>query len=183
MMTRLTLLTTLVLAAACGKDEPAEETDPPDLNNTDDTASTCAGTPPIVAAVECENTGVKDHYETGEPTVTMGLWVDVTDEDGDLTQYEMLIYFDSTIDGVVDPATATAFNPLTDSVNGNECEVTSARLGINMYLQGGEPFFDTEYEWGVVVRDANGVASELGMTTCYTPTATGEDGGPADTGA
>ncbi len=186
MWTRTLLLATALpfCLTACGKEEVEEEEDPPPINTGDDTASTCGGTPPVVLSVSCENTGVKDHYETGVPTVTMGLWIEVNDEDGDLTQYEMQVYFDDVIDGAVDPASASGFNPITDSVEGNECEVTAATLGLNMYLQGGAPYFDTEYEWGVIIRDAGGVASELTLTTCYTPTATGEDGGqtPAEGG-
>ena len=46
----------------------------------DDGSESCDGTPPVVESIDCENTGIQDHFETGEPTVTMALAVELSDD-------------------------------------------------------------------------------------------------------
>ena len=177
MWTRTLLLATALpfCLTACGKEEVEEEEDPPPINTGDDTASTCGGTPPVVLSVSCENTGVKDHYETGVPTVTMGLWIEVNDEDGDLSAYSGYIYLDQVIDGAVSEE-SSPFTPVSGSAGPDECAEFDANLALNLGITGGNPAFNVEYEWGLKVVDAGGVGSELVVFTCITPKADGTDG-------
>jgi len=171
------LILGLVLVGCGDKDEEEENSAPPLDNTGDDSADPeCSGTPPVVQEVSCVNTGVQPHYETGEDTVTMQIWANVTDEDGDLTYYTLELFYDDEIDGEIDTS-SSAFAPSNGAVEADECEAGEVDLGLTLYLPGGDPAFDTEYEWGYVVTDGGGLSSEVGITTCYTPTSEGEDGG------
>lgn len=139
----------------------------------------CSGTAPEVLSVTCENTGVQPHYETGEDTVTLTLWVETTDVDGDLHRWGLDLYFDEEPDGVVD--TTNGLGRATSALEDPECEADAATIGLTIFLAGGDPDYDTEVEWGAVVIDANGYESDMAITTCWTPTETGEDGGAGGT--
>ena len=54
---------------------------------------------PVIEELDCENTGL-DVYEQSQaylPTFTISTFV--SDEDGDFTNYQMLVKFDSELDG------------------------------------------------------------------------------------
>ncbi len=122
---------------------------------------------PVVTDMFCESTGVQTYPVTGEDVPTLTISADVSDEDGDLTEYTAQLFFDDTIDGVVD--TSSALPAADGSYHAEVCEVPSIILNMVVYLRGGEPLYDTTYEWGLVVTDAAGNVSELGQTECTTP--------------
>ena len=141
----------------------------------DDGTESCDGTPPVVESIDCENTGIQDHFETGEPTVTMALAVELSDDDGDLHGYRVQIFLDDELDGAVDPVDSP-FGPVNKTLNVEECAGFEASVDLNLYLTGFNPEYDTTYEWGVVVTDSAGLESEMLVVQCTTPTETGEDG-------
>ena len=174
----LTVSLALVALGCSDKGGTDDSSAPPDLLiDTDGPGNTdCEGAVPVVEDIWCENSGVKPHYETGEDTVTMQVWTSVSDTDGDLTSYSLQIFYDDEVDSAVD-TDVTNFNPVYGSVDSDDCTASDAELGLTLYLTGDNPDFDTLYDWGVVVTDAAGLESEVAVTTCWTPTSDGSDGG------
>ena len=157
------------LLVGCGD---KEETEAPDLVNTADDDSACGGAAPVIQAVTCENSGIIEHPDYGE-LPTFSLTANVTDEDGDLTYYQLLVDFDENLDGVEDEEDEQ-LNPVEGAVsNGVECETPeengSVDIGVTIYLQGAQPKKDTRYEWFIRVADARGKTSDPFMVTCTTP--------------
>lgn len=174
------MLTLPLLAVACGDKEEEETGTAPGLDtDTEDETEECSGTAPVVEAVTCENSGIQPHFETGEDTVTMTIMAETSDADGDLDYYTFELFFDDEIDGTVDTSTSV-FSPSSGSVDVDACEAGLVNLGTVLYLAGGDPDYDTLYEWGVIVTDGGGIASEVMVVECYTPTSDGEDGGATE---
>ena len=104
---------------------------------------------------------------------------EVTDEDGDLRWYILELFYDDELDGVVDES-STNIGALSGSMDGAECAVyTADTMGVTLYMEGGDPEFNTLYEWGMIIQDGNEDRSEMAITTCYTPNSDGTDGGPS----
>lgn len=165
----------LAFGVGCtGKDE--EDTAPPlDTEPHEDTATCLGGLAPVIEELWLENTGL-DTYEGIEyPTLTV--WASASDEDWDLNAYRMKIWYDADINGAVDNSQDTTLVQ-EGTVVPDECGAPTAQVGLRIYLGGGALDYDSLYEWGATVTDANGYESELAITTGYTPTSTGEDGGP-----
>lgn len=156
------------LLVGCGEKTTEEEA--PDLVNTTDDSG-CGGTPPVITSVTCTNTGMDSHSDYGE-LPTFRLQANVTDEDGDLNYYQLLIDFDDNIDGIEDDEDEQ-LNPIDGAVNGDECETPteggSVDIGVTLWMQGSQPKKDTRYEWFIRVVDAIGKTSEPFMVTCTTP--------------
>ena len=154
---------------ACAEKE--EGTAPPDLEigGGDDT---CAGTPPEIESLVCENTGMMYHADSGGDRATFTLSASVFDQDGDLTAYSMLVDFDMVADGV-QAEDADSFPAITGTLSSGVCDVSQADIGARLFLHGGVPAPSTEYEWHVSVFDAAGDRSESASVVCTTPA---EDG-------
>ena len=168
------MMISMLAMMACG-DKEAENT-APDLMNGDGTETGCGGTAPVINTLICENTGIKTHPDYGAlPTFT--LKASVSDDDGDLTYYQMFVDIDGTLDGVEDEAD-TELNPVEGAVNDEECGVYDANLSVTIFLKNGTmPDYDTVYEWYVRVADGLGKMSEPMMIECRTPDENG-DGEP-----
>ena len=123
---------------------------------------------PVVADMFCENTGLQTYPITGEEVPTLTISADVSDEDGDLTSYTAQVFFDETLDGVVG-TDAGALEAADGSYHADVCTVPSLILNMVVYLRGGEPLYDTTYEWGLQITDAGGNVSEIGVVECTTP--------------
>ncbi len=134
----------------------------------------CGGEAPVIVSMSCENMGLQASDSGDYPMLRMSL--EVTDADGDLDSYTAEIYFDETIDGSV-LADSSPFDPVAGTTSEAVCNTTSADLNLGMLSTGGNPAFDTEYEWSVIVSDAAGLASAPFVLTCFTPKADGTDGG------
>ena len=168
-MQRMMLLT-MMTVLACGEKE--EDSTPPDLVNGDGTETGCGGTAPVVESITCENSGVQTHPDYGDlPTFTIKSTV--SDEDGDLTYYQLFVDIDGTLDGVEDE-NDTELNPVEGAVNDEECGVFNANLSVTIFLNGTMPEYDTVYEWYVRVADGLGKMSEPMMVECRTPDENGE---------
>ncbi len=144
----------------------------PEETGTIASADCLGGTPPVLEELYCENTGVQTYALTGEDVPTLTLWVDVSDEDGDLTTYSAQVGFDEELDGVVDLSTSE-LSPSYGSVHADLCAVPSLILGVTLYLRGGEPLYETTYEWGVEVTDDSGQSSDVAVVVCTTPDESG----------
>ncbi|MFK7926623.1 MAG: hypothetical protein AB8H79_00425 [Myxococcota bacterium] len=151
-------------------------------NGAGDGADDGTGDPPDpIGRGECSNDGAPTFtlqasaaepqlYETSEgirclPTVRIEAR-DVEDVDGDLTFYEMEVWFDGVIDGRV---LQEGIKLQTKSaVDGDDCKVPSLPgIGMNIGIAGGgttSPAFNTETEFGVIVQDDNGNSSNDGVT-------------------
>ena len=79
------------------------------------------------------------------------------------------------------------FGSSPETLTTEECTAQEANLGMTVYISEGSMENGAEYEWGVIVADANGIDSELVTTSCFIPNADGSDGGSdssgSDTGA
>ncbi|HCH62516.1 MAG TPA: hypothetical protein DFR83_06925 [Deltaproteobacteria bacterium] len=85
------------------------------------------------------------------------------------------IYFDDTLDGIVSTA-EPFYNPVVVSLSENTCEEPDADVNLDLFVNGVTPRYNQTYEWGVVVEDANGFASELVVFECITPYENGDPG-------
>ena len=165
------------LLLACGDKEEEEEAR--DLTNSgSNTSNSCGGTSPVIQSVTCENSGIQEHPDYGE-LPTFSLYISATDEDADLTYYELFVDIDSELDE--EKATdAIPLDPVQGSLSDDTCDVSAANVGLTIYMRSGPPEFSTTYEWYVQVSDALGSTSEPYMVQCTTPN---EDGtGVVDSG-
>jgi hypothetical protein len=166
-----------LLAVAC--DEKDEDTGgeliEADDGDDGDDGEDCEGTPPTVVSVTCTNRGMLPDPETSVEMPAMNMNIHLDDEDGDLDQYRLELYLDDTIDGTVDTSDSP-FGPLVGALEAEECAGFGAEINLTLYLQGGTPAYDTWYEWGLVVTDANGYVSDTFIVECGTPKEDGSDG-------
>lgn len=178
---RCATLTVLFAAACTSKGDTGT---PPEVTITDDTAESCSGHAPVIGDAWCENTGLDTYEGTGE-VPTMTIWAQVADEDGDLDRFGVEVAFDSTVDGAMGDD-ATRLDRVEGTLDAPHCSATGAKLGLKLYLAGGEPAVATQYEFGIAVLDAAGMKSDEVVTTCWTPDENGNtvggDTGGGDTG-
>lgn len=166
----------LAVCFACATDE-AKENDAPDLEEHDDPADDiCAGTAPVITELACENTGLQDNADAGQALPTLTFTVNGTDEDGDLNAYNLLIEFDDVLDGsLADDAEQLTVSGSVS--NADECTVENVNISTRVFLQGGPPEYDTEFEFYFSLFDAAGERSAAEMIVCRTPDENG-DGDP-----
>ena len=156
----------LLMWTACNDKEAVDTGEPELLDNDTDEPTECSGTAPVIETIDCIESDPQNIEGTDYPTLT--LRSTVTDEDGDLTSYSIMVYFDDVVDGVVDTSDAV-YSPYTSSLQRDECAAPEAELGLRLAIPGVWPDYETEYEWGLVVSDAGGLASEMAIVTCATP--------------
>ena len=138
----------------------------------DGTSISCSGTPPVVQEIICKNSGLQEDSETQELLPVFSLDVAVTDDDGDMTSYSMLIEFDAQIDNEL---SEDAFQfDTSGTVSEDSCNISETDITTRIFIKGGQPDLATEYEWYVTVFDAAGMRSETKMVVCTTPNAEGE---------
>ena len=160
-----------VLLIGCA--DPKEDDLIPGMNVVSGESSSCVGNAPVIEELECENTGL-DVYEQSQanlPTFTISAFV--SDEDGDFTSYQMLVKFDSDLDGELGED-AVELGTISGTLNDELCNTTTADVGTKIYIQGGEPDLETTYEWHVSVFDSAGMRSDTEIIECTTPNAEGE---------
>lgn len=136
---------------------------------------TCGGTAPVITDVQCAETGLVDD-EAGVPTPYLLIMTTSTDVDGDLHRYSLGIYFDDTLDDDTVSTDNPVFNPLSATISEFECSVNEGNIGVRLLIPGGDPTLNTNYEWGLVLSDANGDTSEMAVIDCSTPKADGTAG-------
>jgi len=153
----------LILLSGC-KDKDATG-EPPPLG--DYQTANCGSTAPIIELLSCENSGMEYESDEGTDLPTFSLISDVRDEDGDLTGYSMIIDFDEVLDEDIDADASSVL--LNSAINGDPCTITEAQLKGKIFLKGGDPDYETTYEWFVTIFDEAGNRSETEMIVCTTP--------------
>jgi hypothetical protein len=168
---------TVLLALACS--DPKEEDSGPVeyIEQSPDTGPDCGGTAPVVTAVSVGNGGLGT-YE-GVDQWSVEIEVDATDEDSDLRPFHVDLWWDQTVDGVVERGEdLLAFEDYI--VAGKEaCEVGQVSYRMKLAVAGTRFDYDTLYEFAAVIYDAQEMVSEVGVGSGYTPKSDGTDGGPA----
>lgn len=171
---RMLMLTGALALVGCGKDDDTgsggdgETLEAGGGDGTDE----CAGTAPVISNLSCENDGSLVALEGVGDVPVLTFVMDVDDEDGDLDQYRLELYFDEEFDGDVLDADSP-YTPSTNTVQGaEECETFNVGLSFRAPIPG-VPAADTRYEWGLIVRDGNNTASDMVTIVCTTPA---EDG-------
>ena len=124
----------LAMGLSVGCDDK-EASEPPPLGEYSST--TCGGTAPVITNLECENSGLEYDPDAGIDRPTFSLIADVTDEDGDLTSYSMLVDYDEEEDDEV-AEDAWSFD-LNSGVSGDICSITEVQLKGRIFLYGGPP--------------------------------------------
>ena len=161
-----------VLLIGCA--DPKEDELIPSLQtNPGDTSSSCSGRAPVIQELECENTGLAVYEQSQAYLPTFTISASVLDEDGDFTSYQMLVKFDSDLDGELGED-AVELGTISSTLSDDLCDVSEADVGTKIYIQGGEPDLATTYEWHVAVFDSAGMRSDTATIECTTPNAEGE---------
>ena len=145
-----------------------EKAEPPELTITE--TETCGGTPPVIESLVCENTGMQFDEDEGRDLPTLSFYVNVTDEDADMTSYDMLVEFDTSIDNALD-ADALRLGSISGALSTTPCSVSRGDIGVTVFLNdgGGPPELTTTYEWYVSIFDSAGDRSDPAMIVCTTP--------------
>ena len=154
----------------CELPEHNDETCPIEQYLPDDD---CGGTPPVIQEIECTYKGIQFSQQDQEELPAMDISVRVTDTDGDLTGYHLLLHVDDELDGVVGSG-ARAFS-FEGTTSAGTCDTDESNLGIDLYLKGGFPHYSTVYEWFFTVEDVSGLRSMQVMKVCTTPDEMGEN--------
>lgn len=166
----------LALLIGCS-DDKVDTGGPPPVDTLDtDTGESCVGgTTPTISDLTVENSGMAIYEDDDEfPTIT--IWADVADADQDLHNYAFDVYYDAVVDGAVEASSSKHFGT-TGTLSNTDCGAPTGTVGLKLFLTGGGVEYDTLYEWGGTVTDATGLVSDMALTSGYTPTSTGADGG------
>jgi hypothetical protein len=175
--TSLLLVAALVATIGCkGKGDSADEGDDggTTLAGGGQGVPECGGAAPVISEVQCSADGMKE-YEPGSSLPTLLFEMFVEDEDADLSAVGVQLYYDDVIDGVV--STQDPDYPLSrETIDADPCNRSSLTFRLNAFVSGVNPRFNTNYEWGIVIRDAGDVASEMYILECITPFENGDAG-------
>ena len=118
----------------------------------------CGDTAPAVDNVVISDYGFFQCEAIEWPAILIQTYA--SDVDGDLTFYTKKLWWDTTVDGVVD----TVGTPLESQKTLSEepCSTGQADLGLILCITGSPPY-STEVEFGLVVTDAKGNESNNGV--------------------
>lgn len=172
------LLLLLATASACNGDDGTGA--PPIPDQPDDTAPeiTCGGVPPEILTFTAEPDGLWQGEQGTDPQPAVQISVTAIDEDKDLSEVRLELWFDDYVDGVVDTGDA----PWLDrwiTISTSPCFTPTATLDIHAGAKTGtdlEP--NTWYDWAMRVSDAAELSSEILFTIAGTPKEDGSDPDP-----
>ena len=159
----------LMLGACNG----ADDTDTPGPTG-DRHDEVCGDAAPLIESLTITDNGPTE-FGSGDNAHTwpaIRIEAQASDADGDLDWYTVQVWFDGLPDGDID-TTEEPFE-LTTSISEEDCSVPLATVGTIMAVNG-EPPPAVELEFGVVVIDAEGHASEVEPYTFITPEALDSD--------
>ncbi len=169
---RLALLPFALLLACDGKS--VEDTDSPPPLATDDTAG-CNLNAPVITTLVISNGGLETFDNGTFPTI--GIEMDVSDDDGDLDILGMYVWFDESVDGTVDtsgePPFSAPYYLFEDAV---ECAKFTAGLTLKPAVTGTTLAYSTRYEFAVQAEDHHAVRSASYILDGVTPNSDGSDG-------
>lgn len=165
-----------ILLACTSPDDTGSDAPPV---RTDDSAEVCEGNDPVITSFVLGNGGLVDFDGTDFPTIQ--LQVEATDEDGNLNQVVLEMWWEADGDGQVDTSASSDNEyPATLSADG-ACGLFEAsgdgRLALNLQV-GSAIEANTLYDFAVRIVDAAGEVSEPMVTTGVTPKTDGTDGDP-----
>ena len=143
---RLSLIPVVAFALACGNADKFDT----------DTDVVCGGNAPTFEGVDFADIGTATIG--GSDKQVMQISVNATDVDGDLTTYKARIWHDTLPDGKL-PEQPNSSVPAT--ISDVACGVDSATVGAVLPMGGDIPL-GTQVEFGIVVEDALGHASNNG---------------------
>ena len=148
------------LAGAC-QTTPADKVD---TAVTSQHAACVPGTPPSIDAM-----GVLQGQGTDDgPSILIQL--QASDEDGDLHDYQVDIWFDDELDEAVDRTSYNRITPGPVSLDVVACSAPTISSEVEIVLLGGGVLnFDTVYEFAAVVTDASGLESAPALSSGKTP--------------
>ena len=132
----------------------------------------CGGTTPTILSVTCSYPGIQYSINDDADLPSMNITVHTSDPDGDLTQYNLSLWVDTEIDGTA--SEEARFFSFDGETSIGVCDTDASYLGIDIYLKGGFPEFDTSYEWTFIVEDAAGLTSAPYTAMCTTPNENGD---------
>lgn len=162
------VLFALLLGCSGGKDT-ADTSEPPAPGTSGN--QDCGDTPPAIEDMVISDYGFFQCEAVEWPSIL--IQTQVSDSDGDLTYYTKQLWWDTTIDGVVDPSGSPLESQKT--LSETPCSTSQADLGLILCITGAPPY-STEVEFGVVVFDADGNPSNNGVPTVATFTTPDENG-------
>jgi|GEM_PF-3044120 len=172
------LLMAGILAATigCGKDKDSGDNTGggTELTGGGEGTPECGGVAPVITDIQCSNNGLAE-YEPGSELPTLLFSIFLEDEDADLSQVEVQLYYDDVIDGVVSTQ-EPSYPASIETIDAEPCGRPSLTYNLVAFVSGVNPRFNQNYEWGVVVRDAGDVASEQYILECITPFENGDPG-------
>lgn len=161
------------LLSGCAEKAVEDSDDAPPLA-LDDTAE-CNLHVPVVTGVTISNGGIETFDNGDFPTV--GVTMDVTDDDGDLDLIGMNIWIDTVVDGAVDRSGPAVFDVEAFLFQGaEECGKFGATLTLEPAVTSNVLDFNTRYEFAVTAIDHHGVESSPYIADGVTPDSDGTDG-------
>ncbi len=159
------------LALAC---TPADdEKDTGGTLEADSGDPSCEGTPPDITNLTISEGDVAED-ENGNRYPTLLIVAEFEDEDGDAHIVSANLFWDDTVDGTIDPA-AEPNSSLGESAMTSggevveECAGDGGALYVTLGVSAGNFMYNTQYDFGVTVIDANGYESEMAVATATTP--------------
>ncbi len=162
-------LCSLLLIACGGKEESAEGPAPPAPVPSDEVE--CGDNGPTVEALTITDNGFFSCEAQSWPSAL--LLAEVSDPDGDLTFYTYRVWWDTVLDGAVD--TGGSYVEVYETLADDACTIGDADVGLILCITGNPPY-ETDVEFGVVIYDQKGNPSNGGaafIATFRTPDSNG----------
>ncbi len=162
-----------LLAACTGKPTGDSQDSAPPLSLGD--TSDCNTHAPVITSGSISNGG-KQTFDNGEyPTV--GITMDVSDDDGDLDVIGMSVWFDTVVDGTVDRSADPPFGTGGYQFeNALPCAKFTASLTLKPAVTTGLLDYNTVYEFAIEAEDHHAVMSTPYIVSGVTPNSDGTDG-------
>ncbi len=158
--------TVMALAMGCAGEEDTSGTVP-----TTGASDECGDHAPVIETLDITYDGMSEGDACGaESRPLLRFATTNSDEDQDLHYWTLTIRYDDVIDGEVSES-AEAFEVFSEL--GEACSVEQASAAMILCVTG-DPPFDTELEWGVVIADDSDNESDMWVTTFRTPESDGE---------
>ncbi len=143
----------------------------PPLNHPEDTAPViCDGTDPVLADLTVAPYDGLYSFE-GQDSPALTVSAAATDDDGDISELTLELWWDDVVDGSVDTsgdATSTTYQFSQDP-----CEGFANNLGLIFEVDGNRFDYATPYEFAGVVTDEAGLVSAIVVASGVSPN---EDG-------
>lgn len=159
---------TLALLLACSNTDDSGKDSAPPLETGDPTE--CAGTNPVMDDFSITEGDILTN-EDGDQQPSLRFVAEFSDEDWDLNEIILDIWFDDVVDGTVDTSGASDISSGLYEMESGACTVSGGSLTFDYGIVGDPLDYETEYDFAAVVTDQNGLVSEPGFASATTPAA------------